>query len=114
MGMFDYLKCQYPLPGNPSPDEEYQTKDTENQFLLNYEIREDGTLWFETFDYSWAEGKPGSTNILEALGTMHRSNPRWEQEVVTGEIVFYGDSGTYSAYFVDGKLDQVHRTGEGV
>lgn len=50
MGMFDDIKCKYPLPLNGANDLVYQTKDTPAQFLDKYEIREDGTLWHENYD----------------------------------------------------------------
>ena len=43
MGMFDYIRCQYPLPAG-APTDGYQTKDTEPQYLETLTIREDGTL----------------------------------------------------------------------
>lgn len=39
MGMFDNIKCAMVPAG------EYQTKDTPVQYLDNYEIRADGSLW---------------------------------------------------------------------
>jgi hypothetical protein len=44
MGMFDYIKYR---------GEEYQTKDTPRQLMDNYEIRDDGTLWYENYDGDW-------------------------------------------------------------
>lgn len=57
MGMFDNIKIQYPLPKDKISeypelasfnfqDEIYQTKDLQN-WLYNYTIREDGSLWLE-------------------------------------------------------------------
>lgn len=48
MGMFDYVICNYPLPdGEDGSGREFQTKDTDSQYLDRYEIRADGTLWFQ-------------------------------------------------------------------
>lgn len=56
MGMFDNIKCQYPLPVEKlaqypelassfdAQKEIYQTKDLEN-WMLYYTIKEDGTIW---------------------------------------------------------------------
>jgi hypothetical protein len=44
MGMFDYLNYK---------GHDYQSKDTPNQWMANYEIREDGTLWVEESDGEW-------------------------------------------------------------
>jgi len=48
MGMFDYLICLYPLPDLPDPSkEQFQTKDTDKQYLETYTIERDGTLTFD-------------------------------------------------------------------
>jgi hypothetical protein len=48
MGMFDYIRVLYPMPkGAPRPEDNWQTKDTPEQYLAVYEIREDGSLWLE-------------------------------------------------------------------
>lgn len=44
MGLFDYIRCEYPLPDGFDGDVEYQTKDTPNQYLDRYTIAEDGRL----------------------------------------------------------------------
>ena len=43
MGMFDYLRCEYPLP-DEAPVDGWQTKDTPNQVLEKYVITRDGRL----------------------------------------------------------------------
>ncbi|MBX7229846.1 MAG: hypothetical protein K1X48_09600 [Burkholderiaceae bacterium] len=88
MGMFDYVKCHYPLPVKGAEDLIYQTKDTPSQWLDMYEIRADGTLWHE--DRSAQKKRPGPV--------------KW-----TGEIVFYADKLEFSAYFVAGKLLHLER-----
>ena len=62
MGMFDYITYK---------DERYQTRDTPNQSLDNYTIREDDTLWVEEYDSEWIddEGLFG--------GSIKQSNHRW-------------------------------------
>ncbi|MFZ9812193.1 MAG: hypothetical protein ACO3DD_03800, partial [Burkholderiaceae bacterium] len=50
MGMFDYLKCKYPLPGVGDNDLQYQTKDTPAQMIDHYEIRAAGSLWHLNYD----------------------------------------------------------------
>lgn len=44
MGVFDYIRCHHPLPDGFTGDLEYQTKDTDEQYLGHYTIREDGAL----------------------------------------------------------------------
>mgnify|MGYP001292074411 FL=1 len=46
MGMFDYLIVEHDLPDGFDPaGHEFQTKDTDSQWLVRYVLREDGTLW---------------------------------------------------------------------
>lgn len=47
MGMFDDLRCEYPLPGNVPVDAgslNYQTKDTPDQYCRQYLITKEGML----------------------------------------------------------------------
>ena len=69
MGMFDDIKCKYPLPLDGANALDYQTKDTDAQNLDNYEIREDGTLWLENRAPDAANDKTLATG-----GVVIRSN----------------------------------------
>lgn len=112
MGMFDYLRCSYPLPRDGANDLVYETKDTDAQYMERYEIRADGTLWREAYDIEDRSDK--TKEGLEALiGAMTRVNHRWVRDMMTGEIVFYAYKGndysdencvSFSAYFVRGEL----------
>lgn len=138
MGMFDDIKCHYPLPVPGANALDYQTKDTDSQYLDQYEIRQDGTLWHQNYDIEdhsdlakWKAANPGQeppeelNGLLGMCGCMSRVNKRWEQVNWTGEIQFYtmygiaGDGALenatsrdgwlqWSAYFVDGKLNQMN------
>jgi len=45
MGMFDYVKCEMPLPdGKPTPIDYFQTKEFDCPYLEMYTIRADGRL----------------------------------------------------------------------
>lgn len=98
MGMFDYLHYK---------GHDYQSKDTPNQWMANYEIREDGTLWVEESDGEWIKDE----NSLLG-GYIKESNHRWVQvENYTGEIRFYRHLDKeykvweeFSAYFIKGQL----------
>ena len=98
MGMFDYLNFR----GN-----EYQSKDTPNQLMDKYELKENGTLWVEESDGEWIKDE----NSLLG-GYIKESNHRWVQvEKYTGEIRFYRHLDKeykvweeFSAYFVQGQL----------
>lgn len=126
MGMFDYITCKYPLPVSGANDLEYQTKDTPNQTLDLYEIREDGALWVQEYDIEdhseaakWLAQNPGKElpsrldNFTgKFFGCMARVNKRWKQVLdFTGEIRFYTSlppdhSGwiEWSAYLEGGKV----------
>lgn len=129
MGMFDDLRCKYPLPVEGANDLAYQTKDTPCQYMEMYEIREDGTLWVEEYDTEdqsvcgqWKRdfpGKPVPDDIAYQMGgCMTRVNKRWEQvKNFTGEIRFYTnldgkgkDRGwiEWSSYFFHGQLSVLH------
>lgn len=118
MGMFDDIKCKYPLPMEGANALDYQTKDTDAQLLDNYEIREDGTLWHERYDSRYEENEDAPFGFY-----LRRDNARWEQVSMTGEVRFYTTYGIkedgqltshgdgwleWSAYFADGKLNQLH------
>lgn len=60
MGMYDNIRCQFSLPLAGATNLLYQTKDTEEQSLCDYEIREDGTLWC----HDWQESKPDMKKVL--------------------------------------------------
>jgi hypothetical protein len=109
MGMFDYLKCKYPLPNAGDNDLEYQTKDTPAQFLDHYEIRTDGTLWHLDYDIE-DRSDPNAEGLARWAGRLSHVNERWEPVPFTGEIRFYhyiSEAGRteFSAYFVNGMLN---------
>lgn len=132
MGMFDDIKCLYPLPVEGANAHPYQTKSTPAQFMDKYEIREDGSLWHENYeieDHSeagkWKRENPGKefaadmSGLKSLVGCMTRVNCRWEHEKdFTGEIRFYHCYGNkprdysgwieWSAYFLNGKLREIN------
>ncbi len=100
MGMYDKVKCLYPTPWPDSKEVEYQTKDTEAQYLDDYEIREDGTLWHEDYDL-----EEHSDPKAVGWGCMTRVNQRWVQEVdFTGQLEIYGGDYTILFWFRNGKV----------
>lgn len=97
MGMFDYLKCKYPLPDLAVQDETFQTKSLE-KVLGDYTITADGRLILHAVRY-------------EAVPEKKRpfyDKPEWEKpfgkifgamtSVPTGdvEIAFHGDVRFYT------------------
>jgi hypothetical protein len=121
MGMFDYIRCEAPLPVPGFDGREFQTKDTPAQYCERYCIRADGTLWYEDCDYE-DRSDPNAEGLAALFGSMTPVNPRWEQVTdFTGEICFYGfksertggrgrDCGgwiEFSAYFIDGRMQSL-------
>ena len=88
MGMFDEIRCLYPLPLEGANAHTYQTKDTPAQLCDLYEIREDGTLWHEEYDLE-DQSDPNAEGIARIFGMCARVNERWEPVDLTGEIRFY-------------------------
>jgi hypothetical protein len=107
VGMFDYLKCHYPLPVEGANALEFQTKDTDAQFIDQYEIRADGTLWHQTYDTE-DRSDPNAEGLEAFIGCMTRVNERWERDQHTGALEFYtshnGGWLEFSALFKDGSI----------
>ncbi len=114
MGMFDDIICKYPLPVPGANALRFQTKDTPNQFLNLYEIREDGSLWHEDYDVEdrsdaalWQREHPGQEVPKELdgfVGCAARINKRWVPVPdFDGDLVFY------SMYDIkEGKMVESH------
>lgn len=97
MGMFDLLRCEYPLPDPRFQNEEFQTKDTPVQFLDEYRITGDGFL--EHCDYDLVsvppEERPYYDRYLETgklellvLGCIKKVNERWTRQRYVGDLSF--------------------------
>jgi hypothetical protein len=129
MGLYDEIRCRYPLPVEGANAFDYQTKDTPAQFCERYEIREDGTLWFEDYDTEdhseaaqWRANNPDKELPEELKGwrsflrSAARVNKRWTPVPdFIGEIRFYttmhpDHSGwiEWSAYFEAGKVSRMN------
>jgi hypothetical protein len=113
MGMFDDIKCEYPLPLPETPgelagrnwrDNVFQTKDFDC-LMDAYCIREDGTLWQQT--YIWETTRKGRPC---------RKPADWQPRVShTGAVYFYnlinGNQADYwvewVAVFISGKVSEL-------
>lgn len=96
MGMFDYVRCEYPLPGLDDPTKiQFQTKDTDEQYMMHYRITKDGLLMRlvgHIEDHSDPNAKPGSWQSL--CGCMTFVKDGEELEPYCGVLNFYGDKHT--------------------
>lgn len=112
MGMFDELRCEYPLPAEGANALEYQTKDTPAQWMDFYLIDKDGQLFHEEYDTE-DRSDPGATGWKALAGCATRVNQRMvRDDDFTGEIRFYDIPGDgqwieFSSYFIKGKLQSV-------
>jgi hypothetical protein len=113
MGMFDQIKCVYPLPlpehqgelaGRNWRENEFQTKDFDC-LMDHYCIREDGTLWQQS--YAWKTNRSGPPSrapadchrLIEYTGTVHFHD--W----INGNHADYWVE--FAAVFVSGKLTEL-------
>jgi hypothetical protein len=112
MGMYDHLRCEYPLPAPNANDLDFQTKDTPAQWLDDYLIDKDGQLFHVEYDTE-DQSDPKAEGIMRFAGSMARVN---ERRVLvtdfTGEICFYDYPGRgewieFCSYFIGGKLQSV-------
>lgn len=107
MGLFDYVRCHYPLPVDGANDLEYQTKDMDCPYMERYEIRADGTLWKEHYDTE-DRSDPNAEGLMALAGCATRVNYRWEPEPYTGAMEFYKDHNgrwlEFAALFKDGRI----------
>ena len=105
MGMFDYIRCQLPLP--IGQNWKYQTKDTDRQGLMEHTITQEGRLILHYFEY---EPTPeDELPYAEELKTIASDDPKrgWYQIIGSirkckgtdrdidqnfdGDIIFYPD-----------------------
>jgi hypothetical protein len=120
MGMFDYLRCDVPLPETPVPppgDEPFQTKATPDQYMTVYTITADGRLTWRP--YHWEDVPkeerpyPDDDGFLGLCGSMRRVERDPEDIPYHGDIDFYAgnhpDVGwwEYKARFTEGKLARI-------
>lgn len=96
MGLFDYLRCEMPLPAEwPGEGFRFQTKDTDAQYMEQYTITADGRLVHHAVRYedvppaerAYPDAKPGS---LESVVGITRRVPTGDVEVLMhGDLQFH-------------------------
>jgi len=99
MGMFDHIKCDYPLPGSEPPNKEFQTKDMSCQ-LDEYTITAGGRL---VMTKKW-NAMPDDDDWMAVIDMQYN-----------GQLDFYtnGEDGEwweYTACFKQGQLQRIART----
>ena len=116
MGMFDYVRCEAPLPDG-KPDTEFQTKDFPEPYMETYTITSAGRLVHRAMRYEFVPeeerpywGKPewlredGTPSLFQMAGMM-RGIPTGDVDMNWhGWLNFYGDDREFNAKFTDGQL----------
>lgn len=107
MGLYDTLRCHYPLPVAGANDLEFQSKSTPAQLCDEYEIRADGSLWHREYDQE-DRSDPDAKGFARLIGMAARVNERWVPESMTGNLRFYtNNDGTwleFEARVVSGRM----------
>ena len=102
MGMFDHITYL---------GKQYQTKDTPQQFLAEYEIR-GNELWYNDAKYDWVEEDDGLFG-----GHLKKVSEEWKFcDDFDGLVNFYGSTThdgkeyweDYRVLFMDGRIIKVH------
>lgn len=98
MGLFDYVKCEYPLPdGEDGSCLEFQTKDFDDPYMNHYCIRDDGTLWLE------GEQIPFHGDLEFYTSNVNGSSPRGCLTRNNEPATFWN----YVARFTEGKVTSI-------
>jgi hypothetical protein len=99
MGMFDYIRCEYPLPDPEYQDLDYQTKSLDRQ-LNSYTITEDGRLLWHYVQY---EIIPEHQREPPLSPPVFREVEGSREDI---EMLFHGTINFYMTYPEDMKDDE--------
>ena len=118
MGMFDYVKCDYSEMSEEDRKRDYQTKSLYSA-LENYLIKEDGSLWVETYEEELVDNPTfdlsKEEDIFNQKQIFARKNVQWLPRPITDTIIFYdyddetNDRIEYKAQYTEGKLTYFKR-----
>jgi hypothetical protein len=126
MGMYDHIKCEYPLEDKEVQHSEFQTKTFgdgySGGFLDNYTITKEGRLVFHKVEWEYVEeedrpyyGKPewDENSIYRMMGSLKRIPIEDEDINFNGILNMYtihnGIFYEYNVGFVDGKIHDIVR-----
>lgn len=126
MGLYDYIRCDMPLPPTevpPPAGETFQTKDTPDQYMTLYTITADGRLSWRPWRLEEVpkEERPhpdaDDDDIMSLLGSVRRVESAPEYMDYHGDIDFYvcgttrgqsnGGWWKYRARFTDGRCSEI-------
>ncbi len=120
MGMFDIVRCEYPLPAGAEKVREWQSKDLPALYCETYTIRADGTLWHTDYDVE-DRGDKSKEGLERLIGSATPVNKREAFCAdFSGDVEFYGSDGKsayaphtwweFTATFKDGRLTEFKQT----
>jgi len=121
MGLYDHIRCHYPLPDGFTEDLEYQTKDTDEQHLGHYTIRDDGALIHHATTHEFKEDaehplgislhrEPTGDVVVPFHGALTFYTSNWSGSSPKGYITEDGKHGwsrEYTALYDRGKLIKI-------
>lgn len=119
MGMFDYVRCEMPLPETAvmPKDIMFQTKDTPDKYMTVYTITADGKLSWRPYEMEIvpkAERRfpdADDDSLLAMVGCMRRVEREPEFLDYHGDIFFYsyheGAWWKYKARFTEGVCQKI-------
>lgn len=116
--MFDYIKCELPLPKTDvqPPGCVFQTKDTPDQYMTVYTITKDGNLSWRPYlmdEVSKSERPyPDDNGLLGLMGSYRRVEGEPENVDFHGDIFFYTSKEPdgwfeYRARFTEGRCSKI-------
>lgn len=117
MGLFDYLRSEYPLPEGIPQTTVFQTKDAQEQpYMERFRITKEGRLIHERVAYEEVPQNerpyPNGKGLFKMMGAM-RSVPLGDVDTnFHGALTFYADAGDWFvlvALFKDGNLIDLRR-----
>lgn len=119
MGMFDYIRCEMPLPETDiMPGTiEFQTKDTPDQGMTLYTIKADGRIYWKPYEMVSApkSERPypdaAEDDFRSIFGSITRKEKEEEAIDLHGDISFYefadGNWWEYRARFTEGVCSKI-------
>ena len=108
MGMFDWIRCDYPLPDVEAQGLEFQTKDLDS-LCEQLHITQEGRLYRPV--YAVREPQPDDAEKYPVFAPLYEIVGEEDTEY-HGDLTFYGDGYTYWSRFTEGVLVKLQRLPE--
>ena len=110
MGMFDHVRCNFPMPDKEANALNFQTKSMPISLLDDYEITADGRLLHEAYETRHVDDPSSPFGFY-----MERINRRWEPADFRGELEIHAcHDGVWYSYLFWFKNGRVADTQHGL